>query len=69
VRARCSCLSDIRGASNAASAVVIGIEVIKPIEPINEATISSATASLFSASVNGVPPIEKISSTGSAAPA
>jgi hypothetical protein len=58
----------LRGASIAASAVVIGIEAIKPIDPISEATISSATDSLFTASVNGVPPIEKIRRTGSAAP-
>ena len=44
-----SCLSDIRGASSAASAVVIGVDAIKPIDPTSAAMISSETASPLTA--------------------
>ena len=59
----------MRVASNAARAVVIGIEAIRPIEPTNAAITSPATASELTASANDVPPIEKINNTGSEAPA
>jgi hypothetical protein len=59
----------MRDASTTASAAVIGIEAIRPIEPTSAAITSSATASPLTASVNEVPPTLKISNTGNAAPA